>query len=312
MSHPIDHAEPLRSLLFIPAHRTSWPQKAVPQLPDAIILDLEDSVPAEHRGMARAAIREIARSLATHGIRTVVRINALDAGGDEDLRHAVGPELTAVMLPKARTAQEIRQLADLLSYHEGASGTPHGQVGILCIPETAEGMRNSHELASASSRMRGLQTGVAGPVVGDIARAAGFQPSMEGTEQLYLQSRIVLDSRAAGATNPVAGIYGTPIDDLAGVELLVRRARRLGFAGAAVMHPTHLPIVHQVFRPSPEEVDYNKGLIAALEEARTRGEGAVRYRGVMVDFAMLAPAQQVVQEAERLAARASVLKSTML
>lgn len=300
---PHDSRWPIRSLLFVPGHRTSWPQKALPFEPDAVILDLEDSVPLDQRDAARVAIRGSARFLAEHGVRTVVRINAFDAGGEDDIPHVVGPDLTAVLLPKARAVEEVRRLADLLSYHEGKTGTTHGQVGILCLPETAEGLQNAHELARASSRVRGLQTGVAGPVVGDIARAVGFQPSMEGTEQLYIQSRLVLASRAAGALYPMAGVYGTPLDDLEAVEVLVRRARRIGFAGVVVMHPTHLPIVNRVFRPSAEEVAYHRGLIAALEAAQARGAGAVRYQGMMVDAAMLEPSREVVREAERVTRR---------
>src|SRR5213075_1115766 len=91
----------------------------------------------------------------------------------------------------------------------------------------------------------------------------------------------------------------TPIKDLDTVALLARRARQLGFSGAVVMHPTHVPVVNSVFEPSDEEVAYAAGLIEALEAAQRNGVGAITYRGAMVDAAMLPMARQVVQEAGR-------------
>jgi citrate lyase subunit beta/citryl-CoA lyase len=110
---------------------------------------------------------------------------------------------------------------------------------------------------------------------------------------------MVLDSRAGGGMYPIAGIFGTPQDDLAGVERLIRRARDIGYAGVAVMHPSHVAIANAVYRPTPEEVAYFTGLLKAFEAAEKAGLGAVSYQGAMIDYAMLPMAKEVLADAAR-------------
>ena len=157
--------------------------------------------------------------------------------------------LTAIVLPKAANPDEIRRLHDLLSYHEGRAGMAHGGVGILPLPETAEGMHDACALAKASPRVKGIHGAISGPVSGDFARAFGFRATTDGIEQLYLASKLVLDSRAGGAPYPIAGIFGTPMNDLAAVERLIRRARDIGYTGVAVMHPSHVAVANAVYQP---------------------------------------------------------------
>jgi citrate lyase subunit beta/citryl-CoA lyase len=147
--------------------------------------------------------------------------------------------------------------------------------------------------------VRGIHGALSGPVSGDFARAFGFRATSEGVEQLYLASKLVLDSRAAGAMYPIAGIFGTPMDDLAATERLIRRARDIGYTGVAVMHPSHVAIANTVFRPTAEEIAYFEGLLKAFEDAEKSGLGAVKYQGAMVDYAMLPLAREVLAEAGR-------------
>ena len=160
-------------------------------------------------------------------------------------------------------------------------------------------MQSAHLLAAASARVAGMLTAVGGPIAGDIARAAGIRPTVTGEEQAYLQSKIVLDSRAAGARYPIAGIIGKPLTDLKMVEDLVRRAKAFGFSGAALIHPDHVKIANDVFRPTAEEIEYFEGMLAAFAEAERAGKGAVSYRGGMIDYAMLPLARDVIAEARR-------------
>jgi citrate lyase subunit beta/citryl-CoA lyase len=127
---------------------------------------------------------------------------------------------------------------------------------------------------------------------------------MEGSEQLYVASKLVLDSRAAYALYPMASLIGTALDDHDSVRILATRARALGYTGAVLIHPSHVAVAAAVFTPSPEEVEYCAGLIEAMREAQARGDGAVSYRGMMVDYAMLPQAEEVVGEARRRAAAA--------
>lgn len=290
---------PIRSALFVPAHRRDWVGKAIRVSPHAVVLDIEDSVPPQFKPQAMDHLKSEIHELRDAGVGAFVRIQPLYDGTEREVAAAVTDGLTAIVLPKVATPDEVRRLHDILSYAEGRAQIPHGSVGILPLPETAEGMYNAYHLAKASQRVRGIHGALSGPVSGDFARAFGFRATTGGEEQLYLGSKLVLDSRAGGAMWPMAGIFGTPQDDLAAVERLIRKARDLGYSGVAVMHPTHVPVANAVYRPTPEEVAYFKGLLEAFEAAEKAGLGAVSYQGAMVDYAMLPLAKEVLAEAER-------------
>ncbi|HEX3995768.1 MAG TPA: CoA ester lyase [Acetobacteraceae bacterium] len=290
---------PIRSALFVPAHRREWVAKAIRVSPGAAVLDIEDSVPPEFKTQAMEYLKSEIAELKAAKVGAFVRINPLHERTADEIAAAMTEGLTAIVLPKAQTATEIRRVHDLLSYYEGGAGLPHGTVGILPLPETAEGMHDARALAAASDRVRGIHGALSGPVSGDFARAFGFRATSDGIEQLYLASKLILDSRAAGAMYPIAGIFGTPMDDLAATERLIRRARDIGYTGVAVMHPSHVAIANAVFRPTAEEVAYFQGLLKAFEDAEKAGLGAVKYQGAMVDYAMLPQAREVLAEASR-------------
>src|SRR5690606_11333403 len=142
----------------------------------------------------------------------------------------------------------------------------------------ARGLWMAMEVASASPRVRGLMAPVSGPSSGDVARSFGYRASISGEEQLFLQSRTILASRAAGAAHPLATVFGTGLDDLEAVALLAARARRLGFSGVVALHPSHVAVINRGFRPTPAEVDQAGALLAALRSAHEAGDGAARFR----------------------------------
>lgn len=290
---------PIRSALFVPAHRRDWVAKAIRVSPGAAVLDIEDSVPPQFKPQAMDNLKSEIQELREAGVGAFVRIQPLYGGTEAEIAAAVTEGLTAIVMPKVATPDEIRRAHDLLSYAEGRAGLPLGTVGILPLPETAQGMYDACNLAKASTRVRGVHGAISGPVSGDFARAFGFRATAGGEEQLYLASKLVLDSRAGGAMYPIAGIFGTPQDDLPAVERLIRRARDIGYTGVAVMHPTHVAIANAVYRPTAEEVAYYTGLIAAFEAAEKAGLGAVSYQGAMVDYAMLPLAREILAEAAR-------------
>ena len=290
---------PIRSALFVPAHRRDWVAKAIRVSPGAVVLDIEDSVPPQFKSQAMGHLKGEIHELRDAGVGAFVRIQPLFDGTAAEIEAAVTDGLTAIVPPKVATPDEIRRLHDLLSYAEGRAGVPHGSVGLLPLPETAQGMHDAYNLAKASPRVRGIHGAISGPVSGDFARAFGFRATSGGEEQLYLASKMVLDSRAAGAMHPIAGIFGTHQDDLAAVERLIRKARDIGYSGVAVMHPSHVAIANTVYRPTPEEVVYFKGLLEAFEAAERAGLGAVSYQGAMVDYPMLPLAREILADAAR-------------
>jgi len=290
---------PIRSALFVPAHRRDWVAKAIRVSPGAAVLDIEDSVPPQFKPQAMDHLKSEIHELRAAGVGAFVRIQPLYDGTAAEIAAAVTEGLTAIVLPKVATPVEIRRVHDMLSYAEGRADVSHGSVGILPLPETAQGMYDAYGLAKASPRVRGIHGALSGPVSGDFARAFGFRATADGSEQLYLASKLVLDSRAGGAMWPIAGIFGTAQDDLAAVERLIRKARNIGYSGVAVMHPSHVAIANTVYRPTAEDVAYFQGLLDAFEAAEKAGLGAVSYHGAMVDYAMLPLAREVLADAAR-------------
>ena len=290
---------PIRSALFVPAHRRDWVAKAIRVSPGAAVLDIEDLVPPQFKPQAMDHLKSEIHELRAAGVGAFVRIQPLYDGTAAAIAAAVTEGLTAIVLPKVATPVEIRRVHDMLSYAEGRADVSHGSVGILPLPETAQGMYDAYGLAKASPRVRGIHGALSGPVSGDFARAFGFRATADGSEQLYLASKLVLDSRAGGAMWPIAGIFGTAQDDLAAVERLIRKARNIGYSGVAVMHPSHVAIANTVYRPTAEDVAYFQGLLDAFEAAEKAGLGAVSYHGAMVDYAMLPLAREVLADAAR-------------
>ncbi len=288
-----------RSLLFIPVLQESWIAKAARFQPDGVILDLEDSVPPAEKPRCRTLVGGQIAQLSAVGILPLVRINGLAEGGFDDLESVVCAPLHALVVPKVGTRAEILELCDRLSWHEGRAGLPRGATRLILLLETASGIRDGHDLLQLSPRCQGLFGALSGPIVGDIARALNILPSVEGDEQAFQASRLVLETRAAGRELAVCAITGTALDDLALVRRLGERARRFGYTTLALIHPSHVAVANAVFTPSAEELAEAVGLIQAMAAGEAQGLGAVRFRDRMVDYAMLPQAQAVLDEALR-------------
>jgi len=286
-------------MLFVPGHKLDWIAKAPKYGPDAVVIDLEDAVPTADKAAAREITRTGIAKLAAAGVGAFVRINALDQGGLDDTLAIATPGLAGIMLPKSRTPEEVRALDNRLSFGEGKAGLEYGSVSILVLPETPEGLADARALAQASARVKGVVGVIGGPVGGDVARAVGFRPTIEGSEQLYLASKLVLDSRAGDAPHPMASIIGTKIEDLDAIRRLVGRAKALGYSGAVLIHPSHVAIANELFTPTKEEIEYYSGLVAAFQAAEQSGSAAVRYKGAMVDYAMRLYAEGILREGKR-------------
>jgi citrate lyase subunit beta/citryl-CoA lyase len=152
-------------------------------------------------------------------------------------------------------------------------------------------MRNVYEIVTSCRRVKHASL-AAGPG-GDAARAIGYAWSKEGTETLFLRSKLILDARAAGVQYPTISSWWN-IKDLEGLERDAKWNRQLGYRGQTVMHPSHVPIVNAVFTPSAEEIAFHKGLIAAMDDATRKGIAAVTYKGDMVDEAMVKTSRELL------------------
>jgi citrate lyase subunit beta / citryl-CoA lyase len=289
---------PYRSVLFVPAHKTSWFDKAADSGADAVCFDLEDSVPdhlkPEAREQVAAAVERFAKSHPAMGM--FVRPNSLRTGlAGLDLESAVAPGLTGVFAPKVDSAVDIFKYDALLDHFEARAAVT-GLEYIVPV-ETIHGIQNCEEIAAASPRVGAM----IGPTAehADIAKAVGYEWTPEGTESMVHRTKILLATLAAGG-HPLTALWER-IRDLEGLREFTTRGRRMGFRGQIVLHPTHVPVVNAVFTPDSEQVDFYRGLLDTYEAAEKRGDGAVMYGEIHVDKAHADKAVEWLARVDRLA-----------
>ncbi len=273
---------------------------------DALIFDLEDGVASSAKPEARelvAAYLTTAPDLATAADLTTtvrgpapiwVRVNPRSAVGEEelllDLGAAVHPRATGVVYPKAELLDDLEELDRQLSRLEAARQLPAGSMAVVPLIESAAGLDEMRTLARAP-RVTRIQIGER-----DLMADLGIQVSDDEIELLPWRSLVVAVSRAARIEPPV-GSAETAIDDLERLRASTMRLRRLGFSGRTVIHPSQIPVVRDIFRPSEAELAEARELLALYEAARARGGAVARDgQGKMVDEAVARPARRLLAE----------------
>jgi len=280
----------LRSLLFCPGDSEKKIAKAVASGADAVIIDLEDSVApaakAEARDLAKATLLELRRC------SIIVRVNAAETDAYlDDVALVASCVPDAIMLPKCSGPNDLGRLSSQLDVLEPAFGITRGSIGILpLVTETAASLR-SMNYAEVTERLIAL--GFAGE---DLASDLGVVARSGGTfNPLLAEARRAVAMAAAAAG--VAAV-DTPFPDPRDPEGLMREARDaagLGFAGKLCIHPQQIATIHAAFRPEPEQVEWGRAVIAALDNAST---GVATVNGRMVDRAHLRLARRYVRSAE--------------
>lgn len=298
----------IRSALFIPAQRADFLEKADQRGADAVILDLEDAVSEAGKSPARAnADMWLRTRAAEQSPLATVRVNAIgESAIESDLDAVVHPSLLAVLIPKVRSADEIVQVAELLSWYEGKRGMRRGAVRIWPIIETAQAVRDANDIARASDRVAYMGGGTSEQ--GDLAREIGFEWHLDGAETLYIRSHVLVAARAAGVQNPMTGLV-SGLADVDEVRQFALSARRLGYSGMMVIHPAHVAVVNEVFTPTPAQLQEATRVIAALDRAGENGIGAVNHDGRMIDIAMARTAVAMMEDAAQIEDRSAETRS---
>jgi len=286
---------PLRSLLFVPGNKPRMHEKAAASGADALILDLEDSVPPGEKPAARPLVRDALEKI--RGPALYVRVNAEGTPWlAEDLLAVVCGGLDGIMLPKVEQVATVRRVCDLLAAAEERAGLPLERTEIILQIETALGVRNTYELATASRRVASVCPGTARD--GDLQRDLGASWSLNGPELAYARAKVLLDARAAGIATPLDGAFADFQDD-EGFLAEATLARRMGYFGKTLIHPRQIPLSHRAFTPSAKDVAYYRRLLEAFDAAVASGSAAVNLEGTMVDVAMAERARRFLALAEQ-------------
>lgn len=291
----------MRSLMFVPGHRERMVQRALglgefgrSDL-DVALLDLEDGVPPASKDEARRLVADVlARATPTGPVRYVRIRRALSDDGAADLEAIVRPGLGGIMAPKVARADEVEWLAGELDTRERDAKLPHGTIRIIPSIETAAALLDAPRIARASERVIGLAFGSE-----DFALDLGLPTKREGeaADLLYARSATVVAAVSAGKL-AFDGIW-PDIEDTAGLRADSLKARRLGFSGKTLIHPSHVAIVNEVFSPTAAEVEEAGRVVRAFDEALARGDGAVALDGRMLDAPVVDRARRVLRAHER-------------
>ena len=264
--------QPPVSPLFVPGDRPERFAKAAASGADAVILDLEDAVEPAARDAARVAVA----SHGIDGVTVIVRINAASSEDFQaDLTALHGARFDALMLAKAETAADIRQVHYLLER----------QVPIIALVETA---RAFNDLASLLQ-----EPGVVQAAFGslDLALDLGCQPSWEAL--VYCRGALVLQSRLAGLPAPLDGVT-TSLDDPVRVGADSATACGLGFGGKLAIHPRQVAPIRKAFLPDDQSIAWARTVLEAA-----RSGAAIQVDGAMVD-------RPLIERARRILSRISV------
>jgi citrate lyase subunit beta / citryl-CoA lyase len=285
----------LRSFLFVPGTRTNLLPKALATGADAIILDLEDSVPPAQKNEARALVStELLRS---PDRLTFLRINHPRLGNlDEDLAALAPHSAQAVMVPKVEAARDIEEIDARLAAHERDAGLDVGAISILAVIESSMGLRNLFDIVSRTRRVRGAALATAEE--GDFMCDIGGKWTATGEALTYARGKFVCEARAAKMTWLVDGAF-MQLSNEPALECESRLARTHGFNGKVAVHPNQVKPINQIFSPTDAEVERAQKLILAFREAESQGRGAIQFQGMMVDRANVQWAEQILSVTRR-------------
>jgi citrate lyase subunit beta/citryl-CoA lyase len=269
----------VRSVLILPVNSRRFVENAYRRGADAVMLDLEDSVPAAEKENARKLVKQAIPLAARGGGQVQVRVNSEPQQLVADIDAAVHPGLNSIVLPKVESAAQVKQVADRLDALERDRGFGSGKVKLSLVIESPKGLLELRQIALASSRIESMSLGPE-----DYCLALGVEPSADGIEILYPLSKVITISKAFGL-RPF-GLLGSiaGFKDLDGFGRAAERARQLGCEGGVCIHPAQVTVLNRVYSPDRDQVDQARRIIEAFKEGLDKGTASVDLDGRMIDL----------------------------
>jgi len=287
----------MRSLLFVPADSTKKLDKAMASGADALIVDLEDSVAPDGKVGARQSAAAFLSETAATTPRPylLVRINGLRTGlTDADLDAVVPARPDAIMLPKAEGGASVVHADAKLAVREATGALPDGHIKIVALAtETATALFLAGTYAGASARLSALTWGAEDLSV-ELAAEANRDAQGRFLDPYRLARSLCLAGAAAAGVPAIDTVY-VDFRDADGFRRECEEARRDGFSGKMAIHPAQVPIINELFTPTPEAIAKAQAIVDAF--AANPGAGTVGIDGVMVDQPHLVRAKRLLLRA---------------
>ena len=278
-----------RSRLYLPGSEPKYYINAALHTPDAVILDLEDSVHRDEKDAARILVRNTLRAVDFGGCERMVRINQLPLGL-EDLAEVVGESPDLILMPKVEDPQQVAEADRMI----GELKSRHGiirPIWIMPILESAMGIENAFPIAIASENVAALTIGLE-----DYTADLGVEKTPEGRESQFARSRVVNAARAAGV-QAIDSVF-SDVADLDGLRSWGESSRAMGFEGMGCIHPGQIRVVHEAFAPAASEIEKAQKIVAAFDDAQKKGLAVVSLGSRMIDPPVVQRALKLVERAK--------------
>ncbi len=276
--------------MFVPGNNRRFIENAHTTGADAVCLDLEDSVAPADKVAGRQTVKESIGPVAAAGTyHLFVRVNGLDTGLlEDDLLAIVRPELDAISLPKAHTPEIVQTVDHYLDLLEVERGIARGSIQIAPWIESAEAVLNAVAICRSSDRVTAASFGSE-----DFTIDMKIQRTPSSKEVEWARYAFTTACAAAG----VAAL-DAPEMDYRNTDALQRDAsftRSIGFTGKFCIHPTQIPVVNRIYRPSETEIEEAQRIVEVYEQAERGGRGAIGMDGVVVDRPVYVRAQSLLE-----------------
>ncbi|GJQ13646.1 hypothetical protein GpartN1_g5437.t1 [Galdieria partita] len=283
----------LRSLLFVPGNSEKMLLKALQVHADALVPDLEDSVPKEEKVAARNLVSKMLPSLRAQvhkRVQIIPRVNSFYTQWfEEDLKAVLQLGVSAVTIGKVETAEEMKEIVKAIAEKEKEANLPSNSIKLIPWLETAKGVAYAREICASGSRLAAIAFGAE-----DFTADMQIERTSSGKEFYHARSWVCTAARASKL--PALDSPWPHFRDLQGLEEDCRVAKAMGYKGKFSIHPGNIDIINKQFSPSTKEVEFAKKIVEAFEVARKAGRGSTSVNGTMVDEPVYRRARAVIEQ----------------
>jgi citrate lyase subunit beta/citryl-CoA lyase len=278
-----------RSRLYVPGSEPKYFINAALHGPDAVILDLEDSVHQSEKDSARILVRNALRNVNFGACERMVRINQLPLGL-QDLADIIPETPDLILIPKVEHPGQVAEIDRMITELK-LRNSINRSIWIMPILESALGIENASAIAGASPNVAAITIGLE-----DYTADLGVAKTPEGRESLFARSRLVNAAHASGV-QAIDSVFGD-VADMNGLKVWGENSRALGFEGMGCIHPAQIPVIHAAFAPSKIEIEKAQKIVAAYDEAQKHGLGVVSLGSKMIDQPVVNRALKLVERAK--------------
>ena len=287
----------MRSLMFVPAHNKKLLDSSVRRDADVLLLDIEDSVPVQDKQMARDNIKEFVKREDLNGKLIFPRVNDRESGELlKDLYQLTIDGVNGFMYPKATNGEDICFVGKLLETIEYEKHIPVGTFKIIPLIETAGAIVNIKEICTACHRVCAVTFGCE-----DYVTDLRGKHDPDGNSIFFARNEIVNAARATGVI-PIDTVH-INVHDLEDLEKNLKVAKNLGFEGMLILNPKELPLCHQYFSPSEEEVVWATEMVELADEAVREGKGVAVKEGKFIGPPMVKMARNIMAKHDQIEKR---------